>query len=213
MQFEVLAQAITSSAAALRPARYYTRPFPDRKLLMQTFTNLMPLAAFLLAYYLRDIYTATATLMVTMVLVLVIDYVRLRKVTPMHLLSTVLVLVFGTATLLLRDPRFLKWKPSIFMWMLALAFLLSQWIGKAPLAQRMLQAALPDAAQIERGTWLRVNLAWVACYAALGAANLWVAYTFSERFWVNFKVFGLTAALMAFAMLQALWLNGKAAPR
>ena len=72
---------------------------------MQTFTNLFPLAAFLLAYYLRGIYVATAVLMASMVVVLVVDFVRLRKVTPMHLLSTVLVLLFGTATLLLRDPE------------------------------------------------------------------------------------------------------------
>jgi intracellular septation protein len=180
---------------------------------MQTLTNLLPLAAFLVTYYLRGIYAATAVLMAAMVLVLLIDYVRLRKVTPMHLLSTVLVLLFGTATLLLRDPRFLKWKPSIFMWMLAVAFLVSQWIGKAPLAQRMMQPALPEGAHIERGAWLRLNLLWVVFYALLGAANLWVAYNSSERAWVNFKVFGLTAALMAFAVAQALWLNSKAATR
>lgn len=178
---------------------------------MQTFTNLLPLAAFLLAYYLRGIYTATAVLMGAMVLVLVIDYVRVRKVTPMHLLSTVLVLVFGSATLLLRDPRFLKWKPSIFMWLLAVAFLLSEWIGRQPLAQRMLQPALPEGATIARGTWVWQNRQWVLFYALLGACNLWVAFNTSERFWVNFKVFGLTLALMVFAVLQAMWLNGKAA--
>jgi intracellular septation protein len=180
---------------------------------MQTFTNLMPLAAFLAAYYLRGIYAATAVLMAAMVLVLAVDYVRLRKVTPMHLLSTVLVLVFGSATLLLRDPLFLKWKPSIFMWMLAVAFLLSQWIGRAPLAQRMMQSALPEVARIERGSWLKLNLLWVVFYGLLGAANLWVAYNTSERFWIGFKVFGLTAALMVFAVLQALWLNNKAGTR
>jgi intracellular septation protein len=180
---------------------------------MQTFTNLFPLAAFLLAYYLRGIYVATAVLMASMVVVLAVDFLRLRKVTPMHLLSTVLVLLFGTATLLLRDPRFLKWKPSIFMWMLGVAFLLSQWIGKAPLAQRMMQPALAEGAHIGRSDWLRVNGLWVICYVLLGAANLWVAYNASERFWVNFKVFGLTAILMAFAVLQALWLNSRASQR
>ena len=43
----------------------------------------------------------------------------------MHLLSALLVLALGSATLILRDPRFLKWKPTIFLWLVALASLLS----------------------------------------------------------------------------------------
>ncbi len=43
-------------------------------------------------------------------------------------------------------------------------------------------------------------------YAALGGANLAVALLMSERFWVDFKVFGLSAALVLFALAQTAWL-------
>jgi len=46
-------------------------------------------------------------------------------------------------------------------------------------------------------------------YAALGGLNLWVAFNASESAWVNFKVFGLTAAMFVFALLQALWLSSR----
>ena len=174
---------------------------------MDSLLNFLPLLAFLAAYKLRDIYVATAALMVTMVLLCGVEFLRHRRVSAMQALSTVLILVFGTATLVLRDPRFLKWKPTIFMWLLSLAFLGSQWLGKAPLAQRMFQTALPEGAELPRTSWLRLNLQWVLAYAVLGLANWWVAFHLPEATWVNFKVFGLTAALMAVAVAQAVWLS------
>jgi intracellular septation protein len=60
---------------------------------------------------------------------------------------------------------------------------------------------------IPRRDWLRLNLAWVAFYAIMGAANLLVAFNASERTWVTFKVFGITAATLAFVVLQSLWLS------
>lgn len=179
---------------------------------MDTLLNFLPLVAFLAAYKLRDIYAATAVLMVAMLLLCGVEYLRHRRVSTMQALSTALILVFGTATLLLRDPRFLKWKPSIFMWLLSLAFLGSQWLGHTPLAQRMFQAALPEGAALPRAAWLRLNLQWVFAYAVLGIANWWVAFHLPEATWVNFKVFGLTAALMAVAVAQALWLSRAAGP-
>jgi intracellular septation protein len=174
---------------------------------MHALLNFLPLAAFLIAYLLGGIYTATAVLMAAMVLLAGIDWLRTRRVSPMHALSTVLVLMFGSATLLLHDPRFLKWKPSVLLWLLALAFLGSQFVGRLPLIQRMLEPAVPGSERLARGEWLRLNLAWVAAYAVLGALNLLVAYHTSERTWVWFKVLGLTAATMTLAVWQASWLQ------
>lgn len=191
--------------------RAVTIPAPVDGECMQNLLNLLPLVAFVVGYYLRDIYLATQVLMVSMVLVAAIDWFMHGRVSRMHMLSTVLILLFGSATLLLHDPRFLKWKPTIFMWLVALAFLGSQWIGRQTLAQRMLQPTLPEQADLPRLVWLRANLAWVLCYALMGIANLWVAFNASERVWVNFKVFGLTAVTMLFAMGQAWWLHSRVA--
>ena len=160
---------------------------------MQALLNFLPLAAFMLCYKLGGIYTATVALMVSMLVLALVDYLRQGRVSGMHALSTVLVLVFGGATLL--------------MWLLALAFLGSQWIGRKPLAQRMLEPALPPDTILSRERWLRVNLIWVAAYAVLGALNLYVAQVATEQAWVYFKGFGLTIALALLAMGQALWLH------
>jgi intracellular septation protein len=174
---------------------------------MHALLNFLPLAAFLIAYLAGGIYMATGVLMAAMLLLALLDWLRTRKVSPMHALSTVLVLVFGTATLVLHDPRFLKWKPSVLLWLLALAFLGSQFVGRAPLVQRMLEQAVPGSERLARSHWLRLNVAWVLAYALLGALNLLVAYNASERTWVWFKVLGLTVATMGLAVWQATWLQ------
>jgi intracellular septation protein len=43
----------------------------------------------------------------------------------------------------------------------------------------------------------------------LGGVNLYVAFHFSESTWVNFKVYGMTAATMVFAMGHAYWLSSR----
>jgi intracellular septation protein len=176
---------------------------------MQPLLDLAPVLAFFLAYLLRGIYVATAVLMISMVALVLLDLLRHRRVSPMHLISTVLVLGLGGATLVLRDPRFLKWKPSVFFWIVALASAASTWIGGAPITQRLLAPIVPGSAALPRATWLRLNWTSTAFYALLGAANLWVATTFSERIWVYFKFGGLSAALFLFAIGQALWLSAR----
>lgn len=84
--------------------------------------------------------------------------------------------------------------------------LASRWIGQRPLVERLLGPALGAEAQVPPATWQRINLLWVAFYAALGLLNLAVAFNASERTWVNFKVFGLTALTFVFIAAQLPWL-------
>ncbi len=178
---------------------------------MQATLNFLPLAAFLLAYRFGGIYVATAVLMGSMIVLAVVDYVRLRRVSPMHVVSTILVLIFGTATLVFHDPRFLKVKPTLLLWITALTFLGSQWIGAMPLSQRLLEPALAPGATVSRPQWMRINMIWVVAYLLLGALNLYVAHAESEKTWVYFKVFGLTIAVAALFVGQALWLQRRRA--
>lgn len=181
---------------------------------MQTLLELAPLAAFLAAYYAANLYVATATLMAAMLLVLAIDYARERRIPPLHGLSAVLVLAFGTATLLLHDQQFIQWKPTVFFWLLAVAFLASRWVGKRPLVQQFMETALGQSLTVPATLWQRLNLLWAGFYVLLGGANLAVVRHASLQSWVNFKVFGLTLATVAFVAAQVVWLTrrGSLAP-
>jgi intracellular septation protein len=177
---------------------------------MQALLEFAPVIAFFVAYKIGGMYTATTVLMVAMALLLAIDFIRGRKIPTMHALSAVLVFAFGTATLLLHDQRFIQWKPTVFFWLVSIAFLLSNWIGKQTLVQRLLSAAFESAHAVPANLWRRLNWLWVVFYAALGGLNLFVAYHASESTWVNFKLFGLTIATFVFLALQLLWLSKKA---
>ncbi len=157
---------------------------------MQTLLELLPLLAFIAAYYLADIYVATATLMLAMLVVLAADWLRHRRIAPMHGISAALVFAFGSLTLLLHDQRFIQWKPTVFFWAVGIAFLASQWLGERPLAERLMGDAMGTSlGPIPRRDWLRLNLAWVGFYGIMGAANLLVAFNASVEASVRASVY------------------------
>jgi intracellular septation protein len=177
---------------------------------MQVLFEFLPLILFLAAYLYKDIFFAMIVLMIAMPTGLAIKYVRTRTLDKMYFWSTVLLLVFGAASLYFRNATLFYWKPTVFYWAAGVGFLFSQFLMKKPLVQKFFEVAgdLPTE-QIERRQWLLLNLAWVLFFAALGGLNLFVAYTFSEDTWVKFKVFGLLGITLAFLVGQSFWLMGK----
>ena len=177
---------------------------------MQVLFEFLPLILYLGAYLYKGIYFAIATLMVAMPIGFVIKYVRTKTVDKMYMWSTIFLLVFGGAALYFRNADFIYWKPTAFYWAVAVAFLLSLWIGEKPLVRRFLELSgeLPTD-KIDAGSWRRLNMIWVVFFAAMGVANIYVAYNYSEQFWVNFKVFGLLALTFVFMLAQGFWLMAK----
>ena len=177
---------------------------------MQTLTGLAPLVAFFVTYRLRGLYMATAVLMVAMLLVLGLDWLRERKIPPIHALSAVLVLIFGSATLLLHNRAFIQWKPTVLLWVIGLGFLGSFWVGTRTLTERFLGPAVEEHLRVSPSLWRTLNGWSVGFYGIAGALNLAVAHYASESSWVNFKIFGLTILTFVFTALQVLWLSSRA---
>jgi intracellular septation protein len=177
---------------------------------MQALTALAPLVAFFVTYRLYGLYAATAVLMAAMLVLLAVDFLRERRVPPLHALSALLVLLLGGATLLSHNRLFIQWKPTVLFWTVSGAFIASSWIGERTLTERLLAAALGERQRLSAVQWRRLNLSSAALYALLGALNLAVAYCASERAWVNFKMFGLTLLTVAGIFLQLLWLSARA---
>ena len=177
---------------------------------MNLIFEFLPLILFLGAFLYKGIYFAIGALMVAMPIGFVIKYVRTKKVDKMYMWSTIFLLVFGGSALYFRNADFIYWKPTAFYWAVAVAFLLSLWIGEKPLVRRFLEMGgeLPTE-KIEPADWRRLNLIWVVFFTAMGIANIYVAYNYSEQFWVNFKVFGLLALTFVFMLAQGFWLVSK----
>jgi intracellular septation protein len=156
------------------------------------------------------IYLATLAAIVVTLVQVAAAAVIVKKVEKMPLITLALLIVFGGATLALKDPLFIQWKPTAINWMFALVFLGSHLIGDRPLIQRMMGHAIDIE---EKRVWVQLNLAWVAFFIVAGIANLIVApeidplgFQFSEDTWVDFKLFGLMGMTIAFVIAQALYL-------
>jgi intracellular septation protein len=169
---------------------------------MKFLLDFFPILLFFIAYQVWDIYVATAVAVVAAALQVGWQRLRHGRVEKMQAVTLALLVVFGGLTLLLHDPVFIKWKPTVVNWLFAVAFLVSAYVGERSLLQRM----MGHAVTLPEPIWRRLNWAWVVFFAAMGVANIVVAYQFSEEVWVNFKLFGLLGLTLLFVLAQAPYL-------
>ncbi len=169
---------------------------------MKFLFDLFPVILFFVAYKFADIYTATGVAIAATFAQIGWVHFRHGKVDKMLWVSLGLIVVFGGMTLLLRDPTFIKWKPTVLYWLFAVVLLGSALLFKKNLIRAMMekQVALPER------VWSNLNLAWAGFFAFMGMLNLYVAYNFSESDWVNFKLFGGMGLMLAFIVAQGLML-------
>ena len=128
---------------------------------------------------------------------------RRRKVDKMLWISLAIIVVMGGATLILRDTRFIRWKPTVLYWAFAVVLIVSDLVFKKNLVRAMMkeQMTLPNS------VWTRLNLRWVGFFTVMGVLNLYVAYYFTESVWVKFKLFGTLGLMVVFIVAQALMLS------
>ena len=172
---------------------------------MQALIDFLPIIVFFVVYQAADIYAATAALIVAMALLIAYQWLRTRTVNKMLLTSGILVFFFGGVTLLIREPLFIQWKPTVVNWLFAAGFLGSRYIGSKTLTERV----MGHAVELDQSTWRQLNLMWVGNFALLGAANLYVVFNYSEAVWVNFKLFGMLGITLLMVVIQVAWIAAK----
>lgn len=166
---------------------------------MKFLLDLAPALAFFAAYYLGGIYIATGVLIAAMFALVLVYWFWKREVHKVHLVTSLVVAVFGGLTLYVHDPAFIKFKPTALYALFSAALLLSHVIG-----DRVLLARLPQQAiQLPEPVWRRVNFAWGLFFAFCAALNLYVAAHYDEATWVKFKTFGFSALMFVFMLAHA----------
>ena len=170
---------------------------------MKQILDLAPAVVFFVAYYLGDIYTATAAVIVALFVVVAVYGLIERRLHKMHAAAAVLALALGGLTLYVRDPVFIKFKPSVVYTLLGLILAGSHWIGDRVLLARLPQTlfVLPPA------LWRRINAVWAAFFFGLAALNLYVASQLSEATWVQFRTYGYSILMFAFLMAHLPFLS------
>jgi intracellular septation protein len=154
------------------------------------------------------IYFATVVIIIATIVQNIGHWLTFKKLEKMHLVSLGILLIFGSMTLGFKDPLFIKWKVSIFNWIFAVVIIGSMYIGKKPLIERMMSHAI----HAPRNIWKRINISWGIFFALVGLVNIYVAYTYSEEAWVNFKLFGMLGLTIVFMIAQGIYLAKHATP-
>lgn len=169
---------------------------------MKFLFDFFPIILFFIAYKLGDIYLATGTAIAASGIQVIVSRIKLGFFEKMPVMTLIVITVLGGATLLFRNEIFIKWKPTAVYWLLALAFILSQYIGQKPLIQRALERNVSLPSEI----WLRLNLSWAVFFAFLGGLNLYVVQHFDTDTWVNFKLFGTLGLTILFIIVQTIYM-------
>jgi intracellular septation protein len=160
-------------------------------------TELGPLVVFFIANAKFHLFVATGAFMVAVVAAMIASYVVTKHVPIMALVTGVIVIVFGTLTLVLHDETFIKVKPTIIYSLFAVV------LGGGLLFGRSFIAVMFDQMfNLTPQGWRSLTLRWALFFFALAILNEAVWRTQTTDFWVNFKVFGVTPLTMLFALTQ-----------
>jgi len=170
---------------------------------MKLLFDFFPVLLFFITYKFFDIYAATAVAIAASVVQVGISWFKTHKIEPMHLVTLVIIVVFGGATLYLQDELFIKWKPTVINWLFGIAFLASHLFGERTIIERMMSANLT----LPQSVWRRMNLSWALFFLVLGGVNVFVLYTFDTNTWVNFKLFGMLGLTFVFVLAQSFYLS------
>lgn len=167
--------------------------------------DLFPLILFFAAYKFADIYVATGVAMAAAILQILWIKLSGKKIEGMHWVNLGVIVVFGGATLWLKDDTFIKWKPTALYWLFGIVLLVS----KLFMGRNLMQKLLGEKITMSESAWTRLNISWALFFLFAGGVNLFVAFSglFTEAQWVNFKVFGLMILLIAFVIIQSIWLG------
>ena len=120
------------------------------------------------------------------------------KLSPMQVLTAVLVIVFGGLTVWLNDERFLKVKPTIINLILAGVLFAGLLRGRS-----LLSMVLSEAIPMDEAGWMILTRRMAWFFVASAAANEAVWRTQSTEFWVTFETFVLPGAMFVFFISQA----------
>ena len=165
-----------------------------RKLLL----DLGPLVVFFATNYITDDFMlAVGLLVAATVVALAAGWMLERRISMMALFGCVAVAFFGGLSLYFDNELFIKIKPTVLTVLLAAVIAGGRLLGRNPLGLLMgTQLRMRDAG------WRALSWLWVAMFLTTALANEIAWRSLSTDDWVTFKVFGITAISVLFAVLS-----------
>lgn len=166
---------------------------PALKLLL----DIGPLVLFFAANARFGIFAATGIFMVGVLVALAVSYVMTRHLALMPLVTAVIVLIFGSLTLILHNDEFIKVKPTIIYVLFGGTLLGGLAFGKS-----FIGVLFDSVFDLTEEGWRKLTWRWALFFLFLAVLNEIVWRNFSTDFWVSFKLFGVVPLTFLFGALQ-----------
>ena len=170
-----------------RPASSWLRQFVDYG----------PPVIFFVAYYMTNLFIATASIMVATILALILSYVAERRIPIIPLITAAIVGIFGSLTLWLNDEAFIKMKPTIIQIIFGVVLFGGQLMNRL-----LLKSLMGSAWQMTDEGWRILTLRFSFFFFLSATLNEVIWRTQTTDFWVNFKVFGFMGLTLFFIITQ-----------
>ena len=169
---------------------------------MRMLFDFFPILLFFIAYKLQDIYFATIIAIISTVLQVFIIWIRKKKLETMHIITMIMIIIFGGANVFLQNEMFIKWKVSVVNWLFSLIFFISHFIGEKTIIQKLMDKSITLPKQV----WLKLNISWAAFFGLVGFLNIYIVYNYDTNTWVNFKLFGVIGITFVFVIIQSIFM-------
>lgn len=155
----------------------------------------VPLVLFFAGYKLLGVLGGTAIFMVAITAAVIISKWKLGRISPMMWMSAILVLVFGSLTLYLHDPKFIQIKPTIIYSILS-AMLFGGLLRGRALLKAVLEHGYDGLS--DRG-WLLLSRNWAWFFLVMAVINEILRASVGFDAWLTIKVWGVTILTILFA--------------
>jgi len=159
--------------------------------------DLGPLLVFFAGFKYLGIFGATAAFMAAVLGSLAAGWLLEKKLSPMPLVTAVLVIVFGGLTLYLKNDIFIKMKPTVLY-----AFFAITLIGGLGFNRLFIKYVFAQAFDLDEPGWRQLTWRWGLFFLALAVINEMVWRNASTAAWVEFKVWGIIPLIFLFALSQ-----------
>ena len=159
--------------------------------------DLGPLMVFFIGFKYLGIFGATASFMAAVLIALAAGWLLEKKLSPMPLVTAVLVIVFGGLTLYLKNDMFIKMKPTVLY-----AFFGVTLIGGLSFNRLFIKYVFAQAFELDETGWRQLTWRWGLFFLALAVINEMVWRNASTATWVSFKVWGIIPLIFLFALSQ-----------
>ncbi len=168
---------------------------------LKILTDVGPIALFMIVYNIAyrsrpddAIFIATAVFIVATLAALAFTWFRERRLSPMLLVTAVIVTVFGGLTLALQDALFIKIKPTIVNLLYAAVI-----FGGLAVGRNVWKMLFNSVFDLSDRVWRILAVRWGAWFVFLAILNEVIWRNFSEAFWANFKFWGVLPLTVLFA--------------